>query len=100
MLSVFITAYLVWALLWPFFYYSISRLLQFEKSELSKLFYSVGEKTIFSALAILAKGIYDTIMWIANSNNFDHYYVSTAFFVLALGIYLIKVSKKIQGDQK
>lgn len=98
MLEKFLIAYLLFVVLWPVIYYSASSITSMGRQDISKLLYSIGEKTIFSALAILAKGMYDMGMMSTSDKAYDPYYIGTTFFVFALGIYLVKKSKKLSGD--
>jgi large-conductance mechanosensitive channel len=66
---------------------------------MSKLLFGIGEKIIFSSMAVASKGIYDVSIKHTNSVDFGNDYLIISFSVFLFGVYLIQMSKKLKENK-
>ena len=60
-MTTILTVYFVSIPVWMLLLYTWETLVSLGKDGILKLMYSIGEKTVFSGMALLANGLYDAI---------------------------------------
>ncbi len=95
-MTTILIAYLVSIPVWMLMLYIFNSLRELSSAELSKLAYSIGEKTIFSSIAVFSKGVYDAVRGFEHQ---DPLLILLSLPILAFGLYLLLSSKRYQkGD--
>ncbi len=89
-MTTILTVYFVSIPVWMLLIYTWETLVSLGKEGVLKLMYSIGEKTVFSAIAIASKGVYDVVRGLEHQ---DHLLILLSLPILAFGIYLVSLSK-------
>ncbi len=86
--------YLLSIPVWILLLHTWQTLISIGKEGILKLMYSIGEKTVFSGVALLANGLYDVIF----GKPYDLIFVSMSLPLIAAGVYLVKLTQIKKGD--